>query len=308
LAASAKVSAIHREHDMAYVVAIVAPGEMGSAVAARLSERGVKVITSLAGRSPASAARAQRAQMVPVADDNALIGEADFFLSICPPGEAIALAQRLTPALTRARKKPIYVDCNAVSPETAIAIGAVLESTGCPYVDGGIIGPPPPPGGTGTRIYVSGVAAHEVARLSEFGVAFPALDGPIGAASALKMSYGGITKGFTAIAVAMVLGATRAGSAAALHKELEASQPHLLAWLTRQVPRMYPKAYRWVAEMEEIGHFLQDGSPSGDMFEAVARLYQDIAGVARAPSDGDAVAQLSAFFVKPEEAQERKRA
>jgi hypothetical protein len=71
---------------------------------------------------------------------------------------------------------------------------------------------------------------------------------------------------------------------------------------------MYPKAYRWVAEMEEIGHFLQDGTPSGDMFEAVARLYQDIAGVARAPSDGDAIAQLSEFFVKPDGAQERKRA
>jgi hypothetical protein len=71
---------------------------------------------------------------------------------------------------------------------------------------------------------------------------------------------------------------------------------------------MYPKSYRWVAEMEEIGHFLQDGTPSGDMFEAIARLYQDIANVAHAPSDGDAIAQLSAFFIKPEEAQDRKRA
>ncbi|HMA72872.1 MAG TPA: DUF1932 domain-containing protein [Xanthobacteraceae bacterium] len=293
---------------MAYVVAIIAPGEMGSAVAARLAERGVKVTTSLAGRSAASAARAERARMVAVADDDALVAEADFFLSICPPGEAVALAQRFVPALTRARKKPIYVDCNAISPATALEIGAVLEPTSCPYVDGGIIGPPPPPNATGTRIYVSGAAAKEVARLSEFGVAFPPLDGPIGAASALKMSYGGITKGFTAVAVAMVLGATRAGSASALHKELELSQPHLLAWLTRQVPRMYPKAYRWVAEMEEISHFLENGTPSGDMFEAIARLYEDIAAVAREPSSGDAIAQLSEFFVKPEESQERKRA
>jgi len=293
---------------MAHVVAIIAPGEMGSAVAARFAERGVKVITSLAGRSAASAARAERAHMTPVADDDTLVAQADFFLSICPPGEAIALARRLKPALMRSRKKPIYVDCNAMSPETAVEIGAVLESTGCQYVDGGIIGPPPPPNGTGTRIYVSGAAARDVARLSDFGVAFPALDGPIGAASALKMSYGGITKGFTAIAVAMVLGATRSGSAAALHKELEASQPHLLAWLTRQVPRMYPKAYRWVAEMEEIGHFLENGTPGGDMFAAIARLYEDIADVAREPSPGDAVARLSGFFVKPDEAQERRRA
>jgi putative dehydrogenase len=290
---------------MAYAVAIVAPGEMGAAVAARLGEGGAKIMTSLAGRSRASAVRAERAHMLSMADDDALIEDADFFLSICPPGEAVALAQRFAPALTRARKKPIYVDCNAISPATALEIGAVLELAGCPYVDGGIIGPPPQPNATGTRIYVSGAAAADVARLSEFGVPFPVLDGPLGAASALKMSYGGITKGFTAIAVAMVLGATRAGSAEALRKELGLSQPQLLAWLTRQVPRMYPKAYRWVAEMEEVGHFLDDGSPGGDMFASIACLYRDIADVARAPTTADAVAQLQEFFVKAEKGQRR---
>jgi L-threonate 2-dehydrogenase len=293
---------------MAHVVAIIAPGEMGSAVAARLAERGVRVTTSLAGRSAASVARAERVRMVPVADDDALVGEADFFLSICPPGEAVALAQRLKPALTRAQRKPIYVDCNAVSPETAKAIGAVLEGTGCPYVDGGIIGPPPLPNADATRIYVSGAAARQVARLSDFGVPFPAIDGPVGAASALKMSYAGITKGITAIASAMVLGATRAGTADALHRELEMSNPQLLAWFTRQVPRMFPKAYRFVAEMEEIGAFLGDGTPGGDIYAALARLYEDIATAQGKPAPGNAVAQLTEFFVKPEETQERKRA
>lgn len=289
---------------MAYTVAIVAPGEMGAAVAARFGERGVKVTTSLAGRSTASVARAKRAGMVAAADDDTLLDGADFFLSVCPPGEAVAVARRLAPALTRAARKPVYVDCNAVSPATALAIGAVLAPTGCRYVDGGIIGPPPAANttGTGTRIYVSGAAANDVARLSEFGVPFPVLDGPVGAASALKMSYGGITKGFTAVAVAMALGADRAGSAEALYRELALSQPELLAWLSRQVPRMYPKAYRWVAEMEEIGHFLDDGTPGGSMFANIARLYQDIADVARAPSDGDAVARLQGFFAKRERA------
>jgi L-threonate 2-dehydrogenase len=139
-------------------------------------------------------------------------------------------------------------------------------------------------------------------------VPFPFLDGPIGAASALKMSYAGITKGLTAVAVAMVLGATRGGSAAALHKELEMSQPQLLGWLTRQVPRMPPKAYRWVAEMEEIGHFVGDGTPGGDMYAAIAKLYEDIAAALRAPQTADnSVAQLAAFF-EPAEAKERKLA
>jgi L-threonate 2-dehydrogenase len=114
---------------MAYTVAIVAPGEMGAAVAARLGERGVRVMTSLAGRSAASVARAERARMLPAADDDVLIEGADFLLSIVPPGEAVALAQRLAPALTRASRKPIYVDCNAISPATALEIGTVLEPT-----------------------------------------------------------------------------------------------------------------------------------------------------------------------------------
>jgi putative dehydrogenase len=199
---------------MAYTVAIIAPGEMGSAVAARLTDRGVRVTTSLAGRSAASAARAERARMLPVGDDSALVGEADFILSILPPGAAVALAQRLGSAIARSSHKPVYVDCNAVSPDTARAIGEVLAGTGCRYVDGGIVGPPPQSNPSATHIYVSGEAANEVTRLNDFGLFIRPLQGPIGAASAMKMSYGGITKGFTAIAVAMTLGASRAGCAA----------------------------------------------------------------------------------------------
>jgi L-threonate 2-dehydrogenase len=294
---------------MAYTVAIIAAGEMGSAVGARLAERGVRVTTSLAGRSGASATRAERAHMVPIADDDVLVGEADFVLSIVPPGDAVGLAQRLRPALARAARKPIYVDCNAVEPATAERIGTVLADTGCRYVDGGIIGPPPSPNATQTRIYVSGEAASEVARLNEFGIAVRALDGAIGAASALKMSYAGITKGLTAVGVAMTLGAARAGCAEALHDELSQSQPQLLAWLTRQVPRMYPKAYRWVAEMEEIGHFLGDGSAGGDMYEAVARLYVELAAAAKTPDAPDGpIASLERFYSGTDDNQARKRA
>ncbi len=294
---------------MSLNVAIIAPGEMGAAVGARLAERGVTVTTSLTGRSGASAARAERARMMPVDDDDVLVREADFVLSIVPPGDAIRLAGRLAPALARADRKPIYVDCNAIAPDTAEQLGVVLADTGCRYVDGGIIGPPPQPNSTSTRIYVSGPAASEVVRLNDFGLSIRPLTGPIGAASALKMSYAGITKGFTAVGAAMALGASRAGCAEALHAELALSQPQLLGWLSRQVPRMYPKAYRWVAEMEEIAHFLGDGSPSGEMYEAVAQLYSELAEAAKTPDAADGlIAPLSDFFDKSEEGQARKRA
>ena len=40
---------------------------------------------------------------------------------------------------------------------------------------------------------------------------------------------------------------------------------------------MYDKAYRWVAEMEEISQFLQNNPPSRDIYAAIARLYEYLA-------------------------------
>ena len=257
------------------VVAVIAPGMMGSAVGGRLAQNGVEVRTSLAGRSAATIARAKAAGMVGVPDEQ--IAAADIILSILPPGDALGLAERLAPALRTAGKKPIYVDCNAVHPGTVLRIARVIEEAGATFVDGGIIGGPPTSGSKGTRIHLSGEAAPQVAVLQQYGLEMPVQPGPIGAASAMKMSYAGITKGFTALGAAMMLAATRAGTADDLKQELLASQPALAGWLTRQMPRMYSKAYRWVAEMEEIAEFVGEDPAARQFFEAAARLYERIA-------------------------------
>jgi len=260
---------------MTPTVAIIAPGSMGSAVGARLTENKVKVLTSLAGRSAVSAARASAAGMAAVAD--AQLTEADFLLSIVPPGDALALAKRLAGVLAAANKKPVYVDCNAVSPKTVLAIADVVGATGCPFVGAGIIGPPPKPGSSNTKFYAAGPAAGLFAKFNDYGLIVRALEGPLTAASALKMSYAGITKGFTALGAGMLLAATRGGSAAALKAELAESRPDLLGYLTKQIPAMYPKAYRWVAELEEISAFVGKDHPEHAMLEAAARLYERIA-------------------------------
>ncbi len=105
------------------VIAIIAQGMMGAGVGRRFHESGAEVRTLLSGRSASSAERARKAGMEAAANEHALLAGADFFLSILPPGEAEALAQRLAPALKALDRKPVYVDCNAVSPQTAIRIG-----------------------------------------------------------------------------------------------------------------------------------------------------------------------------------------
>ena len=126
------------------IVAIIAPGMMGAAVGKRLVDHGLKVLTSLQGRTEETRLRAQAAGMISGSDEE--IAAADLILSILPPGDAVALAQRFAPALIASNSKPVFVDCNAVSPKTVERIAAAIAPTGAPFVDAGIIGQPPAPG------------------------------------------------------------------------------------------------------------------------------------------------------------------
>lgn len=278
---------------MTPTVAVIAQGAMGAGVAKRLHDNGVRVVTSLAGRSEASAKRAAEAGMVAVSD--AEIAAADFILSIVPPNEALPLAKRLAPALAAANRKPVYADCNAVSPDTVREIAPVIEATGTPFLDAGIIGGPPRSGYNGPIFYYSGPADTGIERLNDYGLIFRPVKGDIGAASALKMSYGGITKGLTAVGSAMMLAATRAGVAEALHAELSASQPNLMTYFARSVPDMFGKAYRWVPEMQEIAHFSGDPATE-EMYRAIAAHYERLA----ADNEGEkaAIEALAEFFEK----------
>jgi L-threonate 2-dehydrogenase len=286
---------------MPVTITILSPGQMGTAVGQRLIERGARVLTSLAGRSDASAARVHAAGLTIFEDDARLAEEAQFVLSILPPGQAIALAERLRPALARASTKPVYVECNAIAPATTQKIEALLKDTGCPFVDAGIVGGPPKSGSPGPRFYVSGPAAGKVAPLAELGLQIRPLDHNVGTASALKLSYASLTKGLTAIGTAMMLSASNAGVAPALAAELADSQPVLLALLKQALPSVLGKAHRWVAEMEEIASFFGDPGMHA-MFTGAAEIYRRVAKATTIPEGGD-LATLERFIqtIPPEE-------
>jgi 3-hydroxyisobutyrate dehydrogenase-like beta-hydroxyacid dehydrogenase len=214
------------------------------------------------------------------AEDDAIAG-ADIILSIVPPGEAVALAERLASVIVRREKKPLVVDCNAVNVDTVLRIEEIIGSAQAPFVDAGIIGFPPQPGGKGPAFYLSGEHAQDAAVLKQFGLDVRIVEGPVGAASALKMSYAGIVKGLAGIGSAMVVAATRAGAADALREELALSQPAVLARLEIALPDMIPKAYRWVAEMREIAGFLGPDHPASMIYEGFARWFEHIADDAK---------------------------
>jgi 3-hydroxyisobutyrate dehydrogenase-like beta-hydroxyacid dehydrogenase len=256
-------------------IAVIAPGAMGSAVGKRLVENGARVITLLEGRSEQSVARAHAAGML--AASLAEIAEADLVLSILPPAEAVRFAETLAPLLRESKTKPAYIDCNAINPATMRKVAAVLADTGCDVIDASIIGGPPVSGRAGPAFYVSGDNNHRADILGEYGLRLRRIDGPVGAASALKMVYGGLNKGTIALQTAMLLAAERAGCAESLRQELSKSMPQVLERMSRSIPDMYPKAYRWVAEMEEIAAFLGPDDPAAQIFRANAEIFTALA-------------------------------
>jgi len=273
------------------VIAILSQGAMGAGVAARLVAHGVTVLTCVEGRSAASAQRAAAAGMRAVPE--AALADTEAFLSILPPAEALATAERLAPLFAKAAKPPLYVDCNAISPATMQRLAGLVQGHGLRVADAGIIGGPPREGYTGPVIHVSGEEAPGlIALLTGRGLDLRLVEGPIGAASALKMSYAGITKGLVAIGSAMMLAASRAGAAEALHAELARSQPALAAWFARMVPTMFDKAYRWSGEMEEIADFTQADNAAPAIYQGAAALYERLAD-SRGAKD---VAALRAFL------------
>ncbi len=262
---------------MSITVAVVAMGEMGAGVAARLVERGAKVLTNLDGRSAASAERAKAAGVQAVDTDEALVAGADMVLSIVPPARAGALAERLLPAIRAANPKLLYVDCNAVAPQTVGAIAEAFLGEGLAFADAGIVGGPPTPAGYNPRIYASGPGAEAAAALNAYGLDIRPMSERVGDASALKMAYAGTTKGASAVMISMMLGAARAGVAETFIAEMAASQAGRLEGAVRNLPMVFRKAYRWDGEMEEIAKFLDPETGGAEIFNGAAELYRRIA-------------------------------
>nr|GAT57726.1 NAD-binding phosphogluconate dehydrogenase-like protein [Mycena chlorophos] len=280
---------------MAPTIAVIAAGAMGAGVAKRLAAFGVTVKTNLDNRSEASRRRAQDAGMQDIPFHQ--LGSCDFMLSILPPSDAFALAEKYIKECGSATS-PIYVDCNAVSPETALKIGGLFKGTSIKFVDAGIIGGPPK-GEYNPTFYASG-DDHDALRsfegLAEVGLKISALrdeGAGIGSASALKMSYAGITKGTTALFTTMILAAYQSSPATAdaLLNELHASQPAFLKRITNVIPPMVPKAQRWVFEMQEIASFVS--GEEGQTYNGVAKLYERIARSEK--GDGRDIENLAQF-------------
>ncbi len=119
---------------MAETVGIQSPGDMGHALGAVLGARGFRVVSALGERGAATRARAERAGIEDVDSLEGLAREADVVLSVLPPASAEGLAAAFARELGRAERAPLFVDCNAISPDSARRIENLIEEAGGEFV------------------------------------------------------------------------------------------------------------------------------------------------------------------------------
>jgi len=257
----------------AHTVAVLGTGDMGSAVGAALVRAGYRVVTDLSQRSAHSRALAARARVVDVGSLAAVVKEAELVLSIVPPASALACAADVAAALRATGARPAFADCNAVAPATVGAIAGLFEGTGAPFIDAGIVGRGPRPGGERTRFYVSGAARGALLALDVREILLIDLGEQIGAASALKMAYAALNKGTDALHAAVLLAALRLGVLEPLLAEFESSQAEALARMKARTPFLAATAARFTGEMAEIARTFAAVDVTPDFHRGAEWLY-----------------------------------
>ncbi len=254
-------------------VAILMPGDMGHAVGRVLSQNGLDIITALAGRSARTAGLAQAGGIRDAGTLADVAQAADLVLSILPPAQAVNQARGFVNAVSGLDRKPVYVDCNAVSPATAQSIADLMADAVVPFIDAGIIGMAPGKG-TATRFYVSGPDTTAIESLNGMGIDVIPMGPVVGRASAIKMVYAGLTKGTWTLHTAVLMAAERLGVRQELTKEFAFSQKAALAGMERTVPRLPADAGRWIGEMEEIAATFDQAGVTSGFHDGAAEVFR----------------------------------
>ena len=260
-------------------IGVMSPGDMGQAVAQQLKQRGYNVCTALDQRSARSRTLAREAGLTDLGSLGRLTEQCEVILSIMNPGAALEFSGEVAQALRANRRRPLFVDCNAIAPVTMQAVNANITAAGGRCADGGIVGPPPR-GTAKMRLYVSGPEARELEQLATPQVRVQVLSERVGDASAIKICYGAMNKGVIALALEVLVAARRLGVDAEFETQLLETQRDVYERVIRGLPVMPPKAYRWIPEMLEIARTFESVGMTPRVFQGAADIYEFVAATA----------------------------
>lgn len=246
-------------------IGVLSPGEMGTSIARTVSANGLRVVTTLTGRSDETRANAEAAGIEDVGSHEAVVREADLVLSVVPSDVVHEVARAVTAGAEAAGETALLAEMNAIAPSTVEAIAEEVDGA-VDVVDGCIIGPA---ADLSRAVFnFSGPRAEAAAALEDFGLTTRVLGDAVGQASGLKLCYGGMTKGTNALATDLLLSATALGIEEPLREMYASRHGWIVDYLDYSFPGYPKRAERRSAEMVELATMFEDVGLSRSMAEA----------------------------------------
>jgi 3-hydroxyisobutyrate dehydrogenase-like beta-hydroxyacid dehydrogenase len=204
------------------------------------------------------------------------LSDAPLILSLVTADQALAAARSAAAVITPGA---VYCDMNSVAPETKRGAAEAIEAAGGRYVDVAVMAPVYPKR-RAAPLLISGRHAAEAAHgLTALGfVNIQMLDGPVGAAAAVKMIRSVMVKGIEALSAECILAADRAGVTDAVIASLDASTPGA-DWRARfdyNLDRILIHGLRRAAEMGESAKTLEGLGVEPRMTHGTIAIQRDI--------------------------------
>lgn len=274
-------------------IGITSPGDMGQGVAMCIKALGFNVCMASDDRSERTRTLGEKAGLTDCKSLEKLVQTCDMVLSVLDPGAAVTNAQAVAAACKATNRKIVFVECNAIAPNTMHEITGIMQAAGCTVIDAGIVGPPPR-NNAKQRFFVSGPHASLMNRINSPQINVRVAGEKIGDASAVKMCYAALTKGSIALGTELLIAARKLGVDQVVEAEFKSSQAQLHESVLSRAAGMPFKAYRWVPEMNEIAKTFEGAGLTPRMFQGAADMYAQIAGTPQGKES-------------PEEARAKKR-
>jgi len=207
--------------------------------------------------SPDAAVRAKKradyakANVVGASTAPEAVAGAEVVFSVVTADRAHEAAIAALPGLT---KLAFFFDCDSCAPQTKALTAGEVDAAGGRYVDVAVMAPVHPRLHK-TPLLISGPHTGEAAPiLAALGMEARIHEGPVGAASAIKMVRSIVMKGLEAVVAECVLAGTKAGVIDAVLDSLDDTYPGF-DWKKRSaymLERVMTHGLRRAAEMREV--------------------------------------------------------
>jgi 3-hydroxyisobutyrate dehydrogenase-like beta-hydroxyacid dehydrogenase len=212
------------------------------------------------------------------------VAGSDLVLCTVTADQAVAAAKTAAPHLTPGT---FWCDLNSCAPSSKREAAAIIDKAGGRYVDVAVMAPVRPKLNM-VPLLISGPHAQASAPLlTDLPMSVRVVEGPVGAASSIKMIRSIMVKGLEALTAECMLAAVAAGVEEEVMDSLMRSHPGTdwPAQAAYNFERAMIHGARRAAEMEEVAKTIADLGLPDDMARATVLWQRRIAGAGVAASE-----------------------